>query len=166
MSDIDQDIQELRARLKEGSIRNAYKGIVSYMARLRSALAEQHGPRQVSGIYQGYLDITHFAFFPEPLKERDLKLTVLFNYETFNFEVWLTARNRDVGKCYWGLLRQAGYNQHPLLEPAVGNVAIVKAILSDDFSLADEARLTEQLTQGLLVFEREIVASLNAVDAS
>ncbi|MGZ0708015.1 DUF7000 family protein [Coraliomargarita sp. W4R53] len=50
-------------------------------------LAEQYGAGQVSVIYQGYLDIIHFAFYPEPLQLRELKLTILFNYEKFIFAV-------------------------------------------------------------------------------
>jgi hypothetical protein len=36
MDTLDKDIEELRERLSEGSIRRAYRGIVSYMSRLRS----------------------------------------------------------------------------------------------------------------------------------
>ena len=48
-----------------------------------------------------------------------------------------------MGKRYWGLLRQAGYNQHPLSEPTTGNVGIVKAALAEDFSLADVIEIAD-----------------------
>ncbi|HOH08780.1 MAG TPA: hypothetical protein PLF89_14745 [bacterium] len=47
-------------------------------------------------MYQGYLDMTYFEFFPDKLKKCDLKLAIVFNYQAFRFEVWLAARNRQV----------------------------------------------------------------------
>ncbi len=91
MHTIDKDMRELRQRLSEGAIQRAYRGIVSYMSRLRTVFAAQHGERAVSGLYQGYFDMTYFALFPDTLKKRDLKLAIVFNYQTFRFEVWLAG---------------------------------------------------------------------------
>ncbi|MGJ8639018.1 MAG: DUF7000 family protein [Opitutaceae bacterium] len=38
--------------------------------------------------------MTYFALFTDELKARNLKLAILINYETFSFDIWLTARNR------------------------------------------------------------------------
>jgi len=96
MNTLDNDIRELQKRLSDGSIQRAYRGIVSHMSRLRTVFADQRGERAISGLYQGYFDMTYFALFSDELKERDLKLAVVFNYETFGFEVWLAARNRKI----------------------------------------------------------------------
>lgn len=164
MCNIDNDIQELRIRLEEGSIQRAYRGIVSYMSRLRTVFADQQGERAVSGLYQGHLDVTYFALFTDGLKARDLKLAILFNYETFHFDVWLTARNRKIQKRYWELLLNAGYEKYPLIEPAVGKVAILKATLISDYALGDESALNAKIIEGVTAFERDIVAFLDEVD--
>ena len=39
--------------------------------------------------------MTYFALFPDALKKHNLKLATVFNYQTFRFEVWLAARNRQ-----------------------------------------------------------------------
>src|SRR5512137_328971 len=104
---LDKDIRELQDRLRDGTIQRAYRGIVSYMSRLRTVFAAQQGERAVSALYQGYFDMTYFALFPESLKKRNLKLAIVFNYQTFRFEVWLAARNRQLQRRYWELLLNA-----------------------------------------------------------
>jgi len=63
------------------------------VSHLRTVFAGRHGERSVSGLYQGYLDMTYFAFFPVKLKKRDLKLAIVFNYQAFRFEVWLATQS-------------------------------------------------------------------------
>jgi hypothetical protein len=165
MNCLDKDIQKLRKSLGEGSIQRAYRGIVSYMSRLQRVFADQRGDRAISGLYQGYFDMTYFALFSDGLKERDLKLAVVFNYESFNFEAWLAARNRKVQHRYWELLLNSGYKEYPLVEPAVGIDAIVSATLASEYSLEAEERLTAQIVEGVLAFERDILSYLSKVNA-
>jgi hypothetical protein len=165
MDTFDKDIQELRRRLGEGAIQRAYKRIVSYMGRLRTLFADQQGERAVSQLYQGYFDMTYFALFPDALKKRNLKLAIVFNYQTFRFEIWLAARNRQLQRRYFEMLLAAGYKKHPLVEPGMGIDAIVEAVLAEDYSLDDEAHLTAQIVEGVKIFERDIVTFLSKVDA-
>ncbi len=109
--------------------------------------------------------MTYFAVFPDTLKKRGLKLAIVFNYETFGFEVWLAARNRKVQKRYWELLLNTGYKKHPLIEPAVGIDAILASVLTADYSLETEKRLTAHIIEGVTAFERDIVSFLGKVAA-
>jgi hypothetical protein len=165
MRTLNTDIQELRRRLDEGAIQRAYRRIVSYMSRLRSVFAARDGERSVSGLYQGYFDMTYFALFPDALKKRNLKLAVVFNYETFRFEVWLAARNRRVQQRYWKLFLDAGYKKHALVEPAPGKDSIVEAVLAADCSWEAEDNLTALIVEGVTAFERDITAFLGKADA-
>jgi len=165
MNTLDKEIRELQKRLSDGLIQRAYRGIVSYMSRLRTVFADQRGERAISGLYQGYFDMTYFALFSDELQERDLKLAVVFNYETFGFEVWLAARNRKIQRRYWELFLNTGYKQHRLIEPAVGIDAIVTAVLAADYSLEDENILTTRIVEGVTAFEHDIVSFLSEVDA-
>jgi hypothetical protein len=165
MNSLDKDIKKLQIRLKGGSIQRAYRGIVSYMSRLRVVFADEFTERAVSGLYQGYFDMTYFALFPDGLKARDLKLAIVFNYDNFKFEVWLAARNRKVQKRYYELLLKSGYKKHPLVEPAVGIDAIVSMILQEEYSLEDESTLTAEIIEGVTAFEKDIVEFLDKVDA-
>lgn len=165
MNTLDKDIRELQKRLSDGLIQRAYRGIVSCMSRLRTVFADQRGERATSGLYQGYFDMTYFALFSDELKERDLKLAVVFNYETFGFEVWLAARNRKIQRRYWELFLDSGYKKHRLIEPAVGIDAIVTAVLAADYSVEDEDSLTTHVVEGVTAFEHDIVSFLNEADA-
>lgn len=166
MNTLDEDINELRKRLSDGAVQRAYRGIVSYMARLRTEFANQRGERAVSGLYQGYFDMTYFALFPDELKQRDLKLAVVFDYETFGFEVWLTARNRKNQRRYWELFLNADYKKHRLVEPAVGIDAIVTAVLAANYSGEDEDSLTTKIVAGVTAFERDMLSFLIEADAT
>ena len=165
MNTLDKDIRELQKRLSDGLIQRTYRGIVSYMSRLRTVFADQRGERAISGLYQGYFDMTYFALFSYELKERDLKLAVVFNYETFRFEVWLAARNRKIQRRYWELFLNTGYKKHRLVKPAVGIDAIVTAVLTADYSVEDEDSLITHIVEGVTAFERDIASFLSEVDA-
>ena len=165
MNTLDKDIRDLQEHLSDGSVQRAYRGIVTYMSRLRKVFADHRGERSISGLYQGYFDMTYFALFSDALKERGLKVAVVFNYDTFGFEVWLAARNRKVQRQYWELLSDAGYRKHPLIEPAVGIDAIATTVLATDYSMEAENSLTKKIVKGVEVFESDIVSFLNDVDA-
>ena len=98
MSDIDQDLYELRAQLAKGGVQNAYVALVSYMSRLRTRYVGERGQREVSGLYQGCFDMTYFALFPHALRGHNLKVAVVFDYATFSFQTWLAVA-ADAGRC-------------------------------------------------------------------
>ena len=89
---------------------------------------------------------------------------VVFNYQTFGFEVWLAARNRKVQREYWELLSNTGYRKHQLVEPAVGIDAIATTVLAADYSMKSEDTLTEQIVEGVTVFGHDIESYLSEVD--
>lgn len=165
MGDLGCDLRELREQLGKGSIQRAYSAIVGYMSRLRAHFASTQGERTVSGLYQGYFDMTYFALFPPALKSRDLKLAVVFDYQSFRFEVWLAARNRKVQRQYWELLRNSGWSRYRLVEPAAGIDAIVELDIVDEFDLDDPEGLTRQIDEAVASFRSEIEGFLAAHDA-
>jgi hypothetical protein len=40
--------------------------------------------------------MTYFAVVPPSLKRRARKIAIVFNYEAFRFEAWLSATNRQL----------------------------------------------------------------------
>lgn len=135
MSSLNRDLNVLREQLSAGSIQRAYVAILTYMQQLRVRFADTYGERWVSGIYQGSFDMTYFALFPESLKSRALKLAVVFDYESFQFEIWLVARNRKVQRQYWELFRDAAWSKYRLVDPAPGIDAIVEYDLEGGLNL-------------------------------
>jgi hypothetical protein len=73
MHSIQEGLEEFRRQLRNGSVQRAYAALLAYMLRLRTHFKASHSDYRVSGLYQGYLDMTYFALFPPHLKSRDLK---------------------------------------------------------------------------------------------
>ena len=112
-----------RQGLRAESLRNDRR---LHVAASRALRKRRFGERAVSGLYQGYFDMTYFALFPPALRSRDLKIAIVFDYEAFAFEVWLAARNRKVQRRYWELFRDSSWSGYHVVEPAAGVDAIVE----------------------------------------
>lgn len=158
MVPLSDDLMELREQLGKGSVQKAYRSIVGFMSQLRAHFASTRGERSVSALYQGCFDMTYFALFPPSLKSRGLKLAIVFDYESFGFEVWLAARNRQVQRQCWQLLRDNGWSSHRLIEPAVGIDAIVEVDIAGALALEDAGALTVRI-------EAAAEALMNDLDA-
>lgn len=155
---IGDDLARLHDRLREGGLQRAYGSIIGYMSHLRVHLASRDGERAVSALYQGVFDMTYFALFPPALKSRGLKLAVVFDYESFAFEVWLAARNRALQRQYFELLRDGGWPEDGLVEPAAG----VDAIVRRSVAAASALEAPESLTADIDAAAWELLADLTA----
>lgn len=68
---------------------------------LRTHFHKKYPDAFVSGsIYYGYMDMTYFSFTPKSLQQRKLKIAIVFVHESFRFEVWLAAYNKQVQQNY------------------------------------------------------------------
>jgi hypothetical protein len=150
MDELRGDLEELRCQLERGSVRRAYVAIVTYLSGLRAHFATTQKEWGVSGLYHGYFDMTYFALMPPSLSARNLKLAVVFDYESFHYQVWLAARNRRVQRHYWRLLRDHGWPSQSLVEPAAGVDAIVSRDVADGLALDDPDLLTAAVEQAVL----------------
>ncbi len=156
MPSIPNDMEEFRRQLRKGSIQVAYKALLSYMAELRTHFANRYGETAVSGLYQGYMDMTYFAIFPPALKRLDLKVAIVFNYEAFRFEAWLAARNRKVQRQYWELFKDRNWPAYRVVAPAAGIDSILECDLANDFDLGSPDILTSSIEVATDAFINEI----------
>ncbi|MHB1452245.1 MAG: DUF7000 family protein, partial [Coriobacteriia bacterium] len=162
---LGEDLTTLKAQLGTGSLQRAYGSIIGYMSQLRSHYAAFEGERVVSGLYQGYFDMTYFALYPAALKSRGLKLAIVFNYESFDFQVWLAARNRAVQRRYWQLLRDNGWSGHRLVQPAAGIDAIVESDITDAFALVEPDVLTARIEAAAQELLDQLLGFLDQYDS-
>ena len=158
------DLEELRCQLERDSVRRAYVAIVAYLSGLRTRFAATHEEWTVTGLYQGYFDMTYFALMPPSLGARNLKLAVVFDYESFHYQVWLAARNRRVQRHYWRLLRDQGWPSQSLVEPAAGVDAIVSRDVADGLALDDPDSLTAAVEQSVLALLQDLERFLDLHD--
>lgn len=160
MHSIREDFEEFRRQLRNGSVHRAYAALLSYMLGLRTHFKNSQPDWTVSGLYQGYLDMTYFAIFPPKLKQRDLKIAIVFNYTAFRFEAWLAAGNRQVQRRYWELFRDSHWPDYRVVAPAPGVDSIVEYDLSADFDLSNPDALTARIDAGTAAFIDDIARFL------
>jgi hypothetical protein len=165
MHSIREDMDEFRGQLKNGSIQRAYYALLLYMTGLRTHFQKKYPGYALSGLYQGYMDMTYFALFPPPLKQRDLKIAIVFNYEAFRFEAWLAGSNRKVQQKYWELVKNSQWHGCRVVTPAKGVDSIIECNLAEDFDFADLASLTESIEENTAEFVAHIESFLSEHDA-
>jgi len=157
MTTFAESMYEYKKLLRQGTVQQAYRGLMDYMLSLRTRLQEKHPDYSVSGsLYQGYMDMTYFALTPPALKERGLKIAVVFAYETFRFEVWLAAVNKAVQKEYWQLIKSGGWLKYPLVATIAGADAIIEHVLVDEPNFNDLNTLTEIIEGGTMRFIQDV----------
>lgn len=152
MPSIQEDMNDLRSQIEAGAIQRAYKALLAFMMDLRTYFKKKYPSYSVSGLYQGYMDMTYFAIVPPPLKQHDLKIAIVFNYEAFRFEVWLAAANRQVQRKTWELFKDSQWTDYHVTAPAKGVDSIVEYDLVKDFDFGDSDNLTITVEEKTIEF--------------
>lgn len=147
---------DFKQQLAKGYLQQAYFGLMEYFRDLRAYLDKKHPDCSLTGIYYGYMDMTYFACTPRTLGERNLKVAIVFDYETFGFEVWLSGANRAVQAEYWSLIKEAGWDQYALSADPRREDYILSCSLGADPDFRDLDALTRQIEAGLLAFTRDV----------
>jgi hypothetical protein len=157
MEPLCKDIDEFKRQLQKGSIQRAYKSLMDYILGLRTHFEAKFPEYSVAGsIYHGYMDMTYFALFPEALKQRKLKIAIVFVYDTFRFEVWLSGFNKQVQAKYWKLFRESAWNKYLVVPTLEGADSIVEHVAADDPDFGDGAALTKKIEKTTVKFIEDI----------
>jgi hypothetical protein len=134
------------------------------MLDLRTHFAKTWPSCAVSGLYQGYMDMTYFAIVPPPLKDRDLKIAIVFNYEAFRFEAWLAGSNRKVQRRYWELVKDSRWDGCRVVAPAKGVDSIIECDLAEGFDVDDLRSLTARIDGSMAKFILSVETFLSERD--
>jgi hypothetical protein len=102
------------------------------------------------------MDMTYFSFTPVSLKQRNLKIAVVFVHPAFRFEVWLAGYNKQVQQQYWKLLKESNFKKYHIPLTAPEDDSIVDYILVDNPDFNDPQALTRQIEKGTLTFIKDI----------
>lgn len=157
MKSFQENMIEYRTQLEKGVISNAYRGLMDYIIDLKSHLKNKYPDYFVSGsIYYGYMDMTYFSFFPKTLKDRNLKIAIVFIHETCQFEAWLAGSNRQIQDKYWQLIKESGWDKYRIVTPGTGVDSILELVLVSNPDFSDLPRLSDQIEQQTLIFIQDI----------
>jgi len=150
-------IDEYRILMKNGRIREVYIGLITYVMYLRTYLKNKYPDFFVSGnIYVGYMDMTYFSIVPKTLKNRNLKIAIVFLHEAFRFEIWLAGYNKQVQSKYWDFFKQKNWNKFRLVENLKNADSILEHNAIDNPDFRDLDSLTNQIEKETLTFIEEI----------
>ena len=160
MHSIQKDMEDFHGQLKNGAVQRAYRALISFMMGMRTHFRNKYPDFSISGLYQGYMDMTYFAISPPSFKERDLKIAIVFNYAAFRFEAWLAGKNRHINRQYWELFKHIKFPAYRVVTPAKGVDSILEYDLARDFDLSDTDALTTIIETGTHAFIKDIEAVL------
>lgn len=146
-------MNEYKKQIQKGDIVEAYRGLIEYIMDLRTYFQKKYPDYNISGnIYQGYMDMTYFSFFPDSLKQKKLKIGIVFNYESFRFEVWLFGYNKQIQTKYWKIIKESNWKKYRIPPTPKGYDSIIEhdIVENPDFNNLDT--LTNQIEKKTLQF--------------
>ena len=162
MESFQENMNEYRKQLEKGTIQKAYKGLMEYIMALRTHFNNQYPDYFVSGsLYFGYMDMTYFSFFPQSLKNLNLKIAIVFIHESCRFEVWLAGFNKPVQTKYWKLIKESGWDKYHLVPTTQGVDSILEHVLVDNPDFSDLDTLTKQIERETLKFIKDVESFLS-----
>jgi hypothetical protein len=161
MKSLQENMAEFRKQLEKGSIQKAYQGLMEFMIRLKNHFSNKYPDYSAPGsLYNGYMDMTYFSILPKSLKDRDLKIAIVFLYDAFRFEIWLSGKNKLVLAKFWKIIKKSGWGKYKVVEPVKGVDSVVEHVLVDNPDFSDLDALTKQIEQRALEFIRDIESFL------
>lgn len=152
LKNLNQLVHEYTSQLQHGELQAAYKGILQFIGKLRAELIKKHQDYNISGIYQGYLDMTYFSLTTETLKNKGLKIAIVYLHEKGAFEVWLSARNREIAKEYESLINSNISDDMKVFHDDANQDAIIECILTSAPDFEDPDTLTDLIDEGVKEF--------------
>ena len=157
MKSLNHYINEYKKQLAKGNILYAYRGLIRYMMQLRTYFQKKYPEHFVSGsIYQGYMDMSFFAFTPEVLKQKKLKVIIILDHEHISFEAWLCGVNKTMQKKYWNFFKENGWNKSLIPAQIKGIDSILEKTLVKTPNFDDLDTLTNQIEKGALEFIEDV----------
>lgn len=156
MAPLNEYVDAYKLQIEKGDIRRAYRGLMDYLMGLRIHLKNRHPDHSVSGFYQGYMDMSYFTFTSPTLKNRKLKVAIIFVHDRARFVVWLVGINKQVQKEYWEVLKDCACGEYRVPETTKGILSIVEHVLSDKPDFDDQDTLTTLLEEGMLRFIEDV----------
>jgi hypothetical protein len=133
-----------------------------FMSDLKAYL-ESAGPDYASSaLYFGYMDMSYFAFTPPALKDKKLKIAIVYLHEECRFELWLAANNRKVQADYIELLKNKDIRGYTLSQAGPGVDSIIATVIAEQPDFDNPEELKKQIEAKTLEFTKDVISILNS----
>ena len=157
MKTLNEQIKEYTHYLQQSKMQIAYKGILEFLGKSRAEFIKNYPHYDVSSIYQGYMDMSYFSLSTKSLKDKGLKIAIVYLHEKGDFEVWLSARNRDIAKIYVSTLNTAISGNADVFHDTDNPDAIIECILTTTPDFEDQSSLIDTIDKGVEKFVMTII---------
>ncbi len=151
---LSQYIAEYKKQMQLGNVPKAYKGLMEYMMDLRTHFKNNFTDYTVGSFYQGYMDMTYFPVAPIVLKERKLKLSIVFDHSKAQFEIWLSGQNRKIQNEYLNLFKQKGLNKDYIITKNPDS--IIELVVAENPNFKDLDNVTTAIEKAIVKFTMDI----------
>jgi hypothetical protein len=148
MKTLNQFISDYTAQLQQGELQVAYKGILEFMGGLRADFIKKYPYYDIGNLYQGYMDMSYFSLSTKLLKDRGLKIAIVYLHEKGNFEIWLSARNREIAKRYEYVLNSNNSNMYDVFHDENNQDAIIECTLTTTPNFENQDSLMDIIELG------------------
>lgn len=99
-------LSEYKELLQTTNLRECYQEFIKLFRYIRVSLEKSMPEYKFQGnIVENGMDYSYFLFTNKNLKEKGLKMAVVFVHSNFQFEVWLSGYNRNHQLKYYDLLK-------------------------------------------------------------
>jgi hypothetical protein len=162
MGSFHENMMEYQLQMKKGIMQKAYRGLMEYIMDLKTHFKNKYPEYIIPGnIYFGYMDMTYFSVIPEALKQRNLKIAIVFIHESCRFEAWLAGYNKNIQEKYWNLIRENNWNKYSIVPSIKGADSIIEHALIDKPDFSDLNTLTNQIDREVSRFIFDIESFLS-----
>lgn len=161
MKSLNDFVKEYTVQLRKGDIQKAYKGIMTFMSGLKSHLEKSCPDYIASALYFGYMDMTYFAFTSPNLKNKNLKIAIVYLHEECRFEAWLGGINRKIQSEYINLMGKKNIGKYKLSQAVPGVDSIIETILVEKPDFDHPEVLKKQVERMTIEFINDITSILD-----
>ena len=160
MKTLSQLVADYTVCLQQKDLQLAYKGILEFMAKLRADFIKRYPQYDAGSMYPGYLDMSYFSLSTQSLKDKGLKLAVVYLHQSGHFEVWLSAKNQAILKKYQPAVARILADTPALFHDPGNQDAVMEFTLTSAPSFDAPAALMSTIEQGVETFVTTITSHL------
>lgn len=160
MKALNQLIDEYTYHLRQGEIQTAYKAIFEFIGKMRADFIKKYPNYDIGSVYQGYMDMTYFSLSTKLLKDKGLKIAIVYLHEKRAFEVWLSAQNREIAKRYGPILSSNISDKITVHHDDANQDAIIERTLTPTPNFEDQISLMGLIEQGVERFVADITSRI------
>lgn len=141
-------VRDYTEQLGKGQIQKAYRGILAFMSSLARRLGDKYPNCSPGSLYPGLMDMSYFTFTPPELRDRKLKIAIVYLHAQNRFEIWLGGMNRKVQAETISRLSRQDLGKYMLSKPAPAWIPSWRPSLSTKRILTARRRWANRSGQG------------------